>query len=69
MGLRAVFRDLGQSDRLWAAEIIGVSHENQAGRPVRRGISWSELQQIISEGKTSEAISGVANIEDNPLLD
>lgn len=37
-----------------AAEIIAVSHENEVETPVRRGIAWGELRQIISEGKTSD---------------
>ena len=52
-----------------AAEVIGVSHENQAGKPVRRGIPWNELQRIISAGNISEAIPVVANLKANPLSD
>ena len=52
-----------------ATEVIGVSHEKQAGKSVRMGISWNELRKIISDEKISETISGVANIKDDPLPD
>ena len=52
-----------------AAEIIGVSHEHQGGRPVSRGIQWNELRQMITESKTSETISGIANMQNEPCPD
>ena len=52
-----------------AAEIIGVSHENQGEKPVRRGIQWNELRQMIAESETSKTISGMADMQAKPRHD
>ena len=52
-----------------AAEIIGVMHENQGKKPVHRGISWSELRQMITESETNRTISDIADMQNKPIPD
>jgi xanthine dehydrogenase accessory factor len=52
-----------------AAEIIGVMHENQGKRPVRRGVPWSQLRQMITESETSGTILDIADTQNKPHPD